>query len=99
VKVAGGQFNTHFRFGDRRIEIIVDHARRCGVDQGIIEAILRETTAEATIDLLREHGMMKVFEAIAKEVASRVKNRVRGKFRIRCILLSLKGDVLASHGE
>jgi len=99
VKVAGGQFNTHFRFGDRRIEIIVDHARRCGVDQKIIEAILHTTTAEATIDLLREHGMMKVFQAIVEEVASKVKRRVGDKFRIRCILLSLKGDVLASHGE
>jgi cobalt-precorrin-5B (C1)-methyltransferase len=99
VKVAGGQFNTHFRFGDRRIEIIVDHARRCGVGQEIIEAVLRETTAEATIDLLREHGVMNVFEAIAKEVASRVKRRVGQKFRIRCILLSLKGEVLGSHDQ
>jgi cobalt-precorrin-5B (C1)-methyltransferase len=99
VKVAGGQFNTHFRFGDRRIETIVDHARCRGADQKIIEAILRETTAEATIDILREHRMMNVFDDIAKEVALRVKHRVGGKFGIRCILLSLKGEVLGSHDE
>ncbi len=99
VKVAGGQFNTHFRFGDRRIETLVDHARRCGADQELIEAILRETTAEATIDLLREHGMMNVFGDIAKEVVSKVTHRVGQKFKIRCTLLSLKGDVLASYGE
>ena len=99
VKVASGQFNTHFRFGDRRIETMVDHARRCGAGQEIIEALLRETTAEATIDLLREYGMMNVFDSIAREVALRVKHRVGEKFRIRCILLSLKGDILAGHGE
>ncbi len=99
VKVAGGQFNTHFRFGDRRIETLVHHARRCGADQELIEAILRETTAEATIDLLRRHGMMNVFGDIAKEVASSVKHRVGEKFRIRCILLSLEGQVLGSHDE
>ncbi len=99
VKVAGGQFNTHSRFGDRRIETIVDHARRRGADQEIIEAILRQTTAEATIDLFREYRMMNVFDDIANEVASKVKHRVGEKFRIRCILLSLKGDVLASHDE
>jgi cobalt-precorrin-5B (C1)-methyltransferase len=99
VKVAVGQFNTHFRFGDRRIETIVDHARRGGADQKIIEAILRQTTAEATIDLLREHRMMNVFDDIAKEVALRVKGRVQGKFRIRCILLSLKGEVLGRSDE
>ena len=97
VKVAGGQFNTHFRFGDRRIKTIVDHARRCGADQQIIEAILRETAAEATIDLLRKHGMMNVFNDIAGEVALRVKHRVGQKFKIRCILLSLKGEVLGKH--
>jgi len=99
VKVAGGQFNTHFRFGDRRIETIADHVRRCGADQETIEIILRETTAEATIDLLRERGLMNVFDSIAKEVALRVKHRVAEKFGIRCILLSLKGEVLGSHEE
>ena len=99
VKVAAGQFNTHFRFGDRRIETIVDHARRCGADQRIIEALLLLTTAEATIELLREHGMMNVFEHIATEVALRTKHRVGERFRIRCILLSLKGEVLGSHDE
>jgi hypothetical protein len=43
--------------------------------------------------------MMKVFEHIAKEVASKVKHRVGQKFKIRCILLSLKGEILGSHGE
>jgi hypothetical protein len=32
-------------------------------------------------------------------VASRVKHRVGQNFRTRCILLSLKGEVLRSHGE
>ena len=99
VKVAAGQFNTHFRFGDRRVETIADHAQRRGVDQNIMEAILRETTAEAKIDLLRVHGMMDVFEDIAKEVALRVKHRVGEKFKICCILLSLKGEVLGSYDE
>jgi cobalamin biosynthesis protein CbiD len=69
------------------------------VDQKIIEAILRETTAEATIDLLREHGMMVVFDSIAKEVALRMKHRVGQKVKIRCILLSLKGEVVGKHDE
>ena len=99
VKVAGGQFNTHFRFGDHRIETIADHARRRGADQELMETLFRQTTAEATIDFLREHGLMNVFDDIAKEVTLRVKHRVGEKFRIRCILLSLKGEVLASHDE
>jgi cobalt-precorrin-5B (C1)-methyltransferase len=97
VKVAGGQFNTHFRFGDRRIETIVHHAERCGAGPDVLQAILRETAAEASIRILRENGLMKVFDDIAREVVLRGKNLVGGKPRIHCILLSLEGEVLGSH--
>jgi len=54
VKVARGQFNTHCRFGDRRIETIAEHAKHCGASAEVIEAIFREKTAEATVGILRE---------------------------------------------
>lgn len=97
VKVAGGQFNTHYRFGDHRMEIIAHHVKRCGAGQEIIEAILRETTAEATISILRGNGLMKVFDDIAREVVLRAKNLVGEKLMIHCIILSLEGKVLGRH--
>jgi len=97
VKVANGQFNTHNRFGDRRIETVAHHALRCGAGREIIEAILRETTAEATIPILRENGLMKVFDDILREVVLRARNLVGGKLRIHCFLLSLEGEVLGCH--
>jgi cobalt-precorrin-5B (C1)-methyltransferase len=99
VKVAAGQFNTHYRFGDHRIETIVHHARRCGARPEIIEAILKETTAEATIPILKDNGLVKVFDDIAYEAVLRLKDFVGGKLRIHCTLLSLKGEVLGSHDE
>jgi cobalt-precorrin-5B (C1)-methyltransferase len=99
VKVAGGQFDTHFRFGDRRIETIAHHAERCGAGSEMIESILREITAEATIRILRDNGLMKVFDDIAGEVVLRVKNLVGEKLKIHCILLSLAGEVLGNHHE
>jgi cobalt-precorrin-5B (C1)-methyltransferase len=99
VKVASGQFNTHHRFGDSRIETIAHHAKRCGADPEIIEAILREKAAEATIRILKENGLTKVFDDITREVVLRTKNLVGGNLRILCILLSLEGEVLGSHDE
>jgi cobalt-precorrin-5B (C1)-methyltransferase len=99
VKVASGQFNTHYRFGDRRIETIAHHALRCGASQEITEEILQKTTAEATISILKENGLMRVFDDIAREVVLRAKNLVGGKLKIHCILLSLEGEVLGSHDE
>jgi cobalamin biosynthesis protein CbiD len=127
VKVARGQFNTHCRFGDRRIETIAEHAMRCGASRETIEAILREKTAEATIGIVREKDLMKVFDDIARQVVLRaeervnpvrnsggalnpagivqkgthaakelgiISNGVKGKLSIRCIILSLEGEVL-----
>ena len=99
VKVAGGQFNTHFRFGDRRIETIARHAERCGAGPEIIDVLRQETTAEASIRLLRENGLTKVFDDIVREVVSQAKGLVGGKLRIHCILLSLEGEVLGSCDE
>jgi len=99
VKVASGQFNTHYRFGDRRMEIMAHHATRCGASREVVEAILQEKTAESTIRILRENGLMKVFDDIAREVVLSARNLVGGKLRIHCILLSLEGEVLGSHDE
>jgi cobalt-precorrin-5B (C1)-methyltransferase len=97
VKVASGQFNTHSRFGDRRIETIAHHAKRCGASREIIEAILLETAAEATISIIRDNGLMKVFDHIAEEVVLRAKNLVGACLKINCIILSLEGEVLGRH--
>ena len=97
VKVAGGQFNTHWRFGDRRIETIAHYAKRCGADPEVIEAILRETTAEASVQVLKKNGLVKVFDDIAKDVVLRAKDLAGAKLRIHCILLSLEGEALGNH--
>ncbi len=97
VKVASGQFNTHNRFGDRRIETIAHYALRRGAGHKIIGAIHQESTAEATIPILRENGLTEVFDDIVKEVVLRAIDLVGGKLRIHCILLSLEGEVLGSH--
>lgn len=97
VKVAAGQFDTHFRHGDRRVETITHHAKLHGADPEIVEAISKEKTAEATIPILKEAGLAKVFQEIVKEVASRAKDLVEGNLRVHCILLSLEGEVLGEY--
>jgi cobalt-precorrin-5B (C1)-methyltransferase len=99
VKVAGGQFNTHFRFGDRRMETLAEHAMRCGAGRETIEAILQEKTAEATVAILRERGLIKIFDEIAREVVFRGEERVGRKLSIRCTILSLEGEVLGRSHE
>jgi cobalt-precorrin-5B (C1)-methyltransferase len=97
VKVAHGQFNTHSRWGDHRIDTMVHHATRLGADKKMIKAILKETTVEATVKIFKEKGLMQIFDHIAQEVVSRTNELVSEKLRMSCIILSLEGEVLGSH--
>lgn len=96
IKVAGGQFNTHSKFGDNRIDAIAGYARACGADKKTTEEISRQTTAEAATEILRKNGLMKVCERITQDVSANSGEFVKNKIRIDCVLLSLEGKVLGT---
>jgi len=97
VKVANGQLNTHSRLGDGRIDAIAHYATRLGADRGMINAIFQETTAEATVKIFRERGLMEIFDHIAQQVVSKTNEFVGDELKLSCIILSLGGEVLGSH--
>ena len=95
IKVAAGQFNTHFSFGDNRIASIARYAKANGADKKITEEILQETSSEATIEILRKNGLMKVFNEVVADVLKKGTELVGNKMKIDCIILSLEGEILA----
>ncbi len=96
IKVANGQFNTHYSFGDNRISSIARYAKLCGADKKTIEDILNETTAEATIEILDKARLTKVFEKIARDISAKAEEFVANRVKIECIVLSLEGTVIGS---
>lgn len=96
IKVANGQFNTHYRFGDNRINSIAQYAVTSGADRKTVDSLLSVATAEATIEILREAKLMKAFDKIAQDVSIKAIGFVDGQVNVECILLSLKGEVIGS---
>ena len=94
IKVANGQFNTHYKFGDNRVSSIARYAKFCGANIKTTREILNQTTAEATIEILKKAGLTKVFEKIACEVSAKAQEFVNNKAKINCVLLSLEGKVI-----
>lgn len=94
IKITNGQFNTHSKFGDRRIDSIVDYARKYGAREEIITQLLNQTTAEATIEILKRNGFRKIFNRIAQDVVLKLKKLVEHRLKVSCILLSLNGKIL-----
>jgi cobalt-precorrin-5B (C1)-methyltransferase len=95
-KVAAGIFDTHSSFGDARLEVISAYAGLCGAKRGVIKQLLNLPSAEEAVEILREHNLLRVFDEIAKRVVERSENFVKHQLRIKCIVLSLKGEVLGS---
>lgn len=94
VKISKGQFNTHSKFGDNRIDTIAAYAKACGAKKEVVEELLKQATAEAAIDILRKNGLMKIFEMIAQKIAISIKEFLGERAGVKCILLSLKGEIL-----
>lgn len=96
IKLAGGQFDTHCRFGDQRISLMVRYARFCGANEKTVREILKQTTAEAAIAVLEKAGLAGVFDKMSEDAAAKASAFVHHKIGIRCVLLSLAGRVLGS---
>lgn len=88
IKITNGQFNTHYKFGDERVESIARYAKLCGADNKIIEHILKLETAEACVEILNEAGLMKVFDRIARDVSRKSQEFINNQAKVDCIILS-----------
>lgn len=97
VKIAAGQWDTHSQYGDNRLQTIARFAAICGAKKKVIEELKEQTTAEATLDILRGNGLAGVFEKIAEQIVATINEFLAGQININCVLLSLKGEILAAH--
>jgi len=66
--------------------------RRIYVMKGLTPEIVAVTFAKTS-------RSPKPFDEIAREVVSRAEERVKKKLRIRCIILSLEGEILGRYHE
>ena len=63
VKLAGGMWNTHSKFGDCRMEIIAAHSAALGLGSAQTEEILHCATCDAALRILDEAGRKDAFLA------------------------------------
>ena len=57
VKLAGGMFNTHSRWGDCRAEIFAAHAGMCGATAGTVGRIMDSAMTDDMLAILEEAGL------------------------------------------
>lgn len=89
VKLAGGMFNTHSRYGDCRAELFAAHAAACGADARTVAAILNSAMTDDMLRLLDEVGLREaVMDSVMQKIHDHLNHRTAGALRAGAIAFS-----------
>lgn len=90
IKVAGGNFNTHSKISDSRMEIISAYLAIEGAKPDFIKKILSSNTTDQAIDIIGETDFMHVFNTIASKCSEKCAARAFGEIEFATILFTNK---------
>ena len=89
VKLAGGMFNTHSKYGDCRMELIAAHAAACGLDAAAAGAVLNAVSCVEALRVLDGAGLREqTLARLTERVAANLERRAGDGFEIGAILYS-----------
>ena len=69
VKLAGGMWNTHSKFGDCRMEILASHAAALGLSAGKTDEMLSSVMCDDALRILKEENL---YDAVLSRLAARI---------------------------
>ena len=103
VKIAGGMFNTHSKYGDCRMEIMAAHAGAAGLENQYIDEILECATCDDAIRVLKEASAKEgrdftgeVLKRLQAKIAFMMDNKVHGMLMTGAVLVSREYGFLCS---
>ena len=95
VKLAAGIFNTHYKMGDARNEVIAAYAASVGADADTVRNILQSNTTEEATELLSKIDLVRAtYDEIAKRIHARISDRIQNKIKVSVIIVSMEGKIL-----
>jgi len=94
VKVAAGNFYTHNRISDARLETLAAYAAAEGLDQKGVQAILAANASEDALEIIDGAGLQHVYTVLAERASARSERHVFGKLKVGTVLLTYSGRVL-----
>ena len=83
IKVAGGMFNTHSRYGDCRMEIFASHAGMCGASAEVVGKIMDSAMTDDMLAILDEAGLRQaVMDSIMNRMHFHLTHRPVGNMTV-----------------
>lgn len=89
VKLAGGMFNTHSKYGDCRMEILASYAAAEGLCAGKTGEILQCAACDEAVRILLESGhFTQTFARLTERIAFQLSAKTGGELQTGAILFS-----------
>ena len=101
-KITAGLFNTHYQYGDARLETVAAFAAACGAVPEQVEQLLSLSLAEAAVPLLEEWKLEYTFPRLAERAVWRCKkllDHIDPNIEVSVAILDLKSRMLGFAGE
>ncbi len=94
IKVAAGNFHTHNRISDARLETLAAYSASEGLPAEEVKKILAANTAEDAADIIAKNNLQKVWDKIAERASFRAKRYVFGEIEVGTILTNYQSEIL-----
>ena len=94
LKVASGNFNTHNRISDGRLEALCTQLALLGASRSIIERIYHSNTTNEAISIVDSSGYNEVWNVLAEIVSRKCRERTHDNLRIDSYFVDSDGNIL-----
>lgn len=89
VKIAGGMFNTHSKYGDCRMDILTAQAAACGISPTGAQEMLECVACDDALRILQEEGIYEMtLNRLTEQVNKLLAIRVGGELETGAVLFS-----------
>lgn len=96
LKVAAGNFCTHSKSSDGRLEALCTHLALMGAGRETIHRVFATNTTTEAIGIVRSEGYGAVWNTLARQVAFRCSERLCGRMQVSVVFIDGEGEVLGS---
>lgn len=97
LKVASGNFNTHNRIADGRLEALCTQLAILGASRSIIERVYHSNTTNEAISIVDSSGYNDVWNVLAEIVSRKCRERTHDNLMIDSYFVDSDGNILGCY--
>lgn len=97
LKVSAGNFITHSKVADGRLESLCAHLALMGAGQSLIHRIYHSNTTNEAIDIITAERFSDVWNNIAEVISRKCEERVNKAMKISAVFIDSDGKILGAY--